>query len=183
MRFNVKLSPISYSYNTNHYKKRTQNNAQVPSFQKLKMTRDDYAKFNAAPLKESEKEIVLSALRKARKQLDAMDGDIVLRYRPEEVRTFWQNWRSATKPDKESLYLEVFAVNRSKDVIAEDVELIHSLRRGDTSKDMSKLMVEGCQKAIDGIKESFTYQDEYGKDEEFYRDNTGHWDLTDAYIP
>lgn len=183
MRYDVKLSPITYAYNTNRYNKDTRNNQYKPSFQRIKMEKEDYDKFEAAPLKNSEKEIVLTAFKKAKKRLEALDGDIVLRYRPQEVRTFWQNWRSATVPDKESLYLEVFAVNRSKDVIAEDVELIHSLKRGDTSKDMARLMVEGCKKAIDGIKQSFTYQGEYGKDEEFYRDNTGHWDLTDAYIP
>ena len=67
--------------------------------------------------------------------------------------------------------------------VGRNVELIHSLRRGDTSKDMAKIMYEGCKKAIDGIKESFTYQGEFGKDADFYTDNTGHWDLTDAYIP
>ena len=179
----MKLSPVFSAYNSNRYDNVNKNNLSKPSFQRIKMSQEDYDKFNSSQLKNSEKDIVLTALEKSREKLEEMDGDIVLRYRPKEVRTFWENLRSMMKPLEESLYLEVFAINRSRDVIPEDVELIHSLRRGDTSDDMSKLMVDGCQKAIDGIKKSFTYQGEYGKDEEFYRDNTGHWDLTDAYIP
>lgn len=179
----MKLSPLTNIYNLNRCSSTGQNNHSKPSFQRIMMTQDDYDKFESSQLKNSEKEIVLTAFEKAKDKLEAMDGDIVLRYRPKEIRTFWQNMRSAMKPDEESLYLEVFAINRSGDVIPEDVKLTESLRRGDTSDDMSKLMVDGCKKAIDGIKESFTYQGEYGKDAEFYRDNTGHWDLTDAYIP
>ena len=183
MRYDVKLSPVSNTYDLNRRYKTNSNNHFKPSFQRIKMTQEDYDKFNNSQLKNSEKEIVLTALEKSREKLEEMDGDIVLRYRPKEVRTFWENLRSVMKPLEESLYLEVFAINRTGDVIPEDVELIDSLRRGDTSDDMSKLMVNGCKKAIDGIKDSRTYQGEYGKDAEFYQDNTGHWDLTDAYIP
>lgn len=169
----MKLSPISNSYSTNNCK--TQNNT---SFKRVVMTEDDYDKIKQAPLKDSEKEIVLRAFDKSKKFLEKLDSDVKLTYREAEKKSFWSAWL----PLPESLAVKLMTKNTSNDMIPDTIELLDDIKNGESSDKIAAKIIEMSEALVESTKKSYSYHS-YGEDDDLYTNNTGHWDLTDAYIP
>ena len=169
----MQISPILHPYysNTNTINKNT-------SFKRDVTTQKNIDSVKNSSLKDSEKRVMLDAYEKTKDYIDSLDADISLHYKPKDKRkSFFLN--EYLFP--EELGFNVAAKNRSLDLIPMSVNVIDDVKKGIDTDELVDIIKFKIKDVFDYIKRSTTYCPS-GNDD-FYTDNTGTWDLTDAYIP
>ena len=73
------------------------------------------------------------------------------------------------------------AQNRSLDKIPMSVNVLEDIKDGNDADKLSDIIKLKVRDIVNYIKNSTTYCP--SNNDDFYTDNTGKWDLTDAYIP
>ena len=168
----MKVSPILHPYYS------STNKSKNTSFKRDVTTKEDINSVLNSPLKDSEKKLILEAYKQSRDYLENLDADINLHYSPNKEK---KSWFSNEYLFPEEVGFLIRAKNRSRDITLMSVDVIEDVKKGtdvDTLVDKIKLMTRDT---VDYIKKCRTYY--MSDDDDFYTDNTGKWDLTDAYIP
>ncbi len=169
----MKISPILHPY----YSNTTKSNKNTP-FKRDVTTKENINGVIQSSLKDSEKKLILDAYDKCKEYIDGLDADINLRYSPNKQK---KSWFSNEYVFPEELGFMVKAKNIGREIVPMSVDVLDDVKKGielDTLVDKLKIMTRDT---VDDIKQSITYHP--SGDDDFYRDNTGTWDLTDAYIP
>ncbi len=169
----MKISPIlnSYCSDTNKAKQKT-------PFKRIITTPADIQKVVKSPLSDSQKKLFLDAYEKAKDYLEELDADINLEYRPKDKKKYFFECQYLFP---EALRLNVTAQNNTLDKATLTVDVLDDVRKGVDVDTLADKLKKEAKENVDYIKRSFTYRPT--GDDEFFRDNTGTWDLTDAYIP
>lgn len=170
----MKISPVLHQYYIN-----TQNNKKNTPFKRDITTATDVQNIRTSRLTEKQKNVVIDAYERTRDFLDELDADINLQYSPEKKEKSLLPFCKQIFPER--LGFQIEAKNLNLDNIPMFFDIMEDVEKGvdaDTLADIIKFQVRDYVKHI---KSSITYRP--SGDDDFYQDNTGKWDLTDAYIP
>lgn len=169
----MKISPISHPYYSN-----TQKTNKHTPFKRDITTEEHLNQVNNSPLKDEEKKVFLEAYNKSKDFIDELDADINVCYqKPKYKKSFFSN--EYIFPEK--LGFEIMAQNRSLDKIPMSVNVLEDIKDGNDADKLSDIIKLKVRDIVNYIKNSTTYCP--SNNDDFYTDNTGKWDLTDAYIP
>ena len=174
----MRISSISNAYPYN----KAQNSKQNASFKKLIVSDKFKEDLKYSSLNSQQKEILYIALDKCKDVFDKMDKDATITYQPAEKGPFWKT----KAPEK--ILINFAAKRYFDDYYNTSIDISYKAKENvdsDALADEIKRRVENMQK--------FVYEETGGKDDndndiddDDYMDlmsDTGHWDLTDAYIP
>ncbi len=170
----MKICPILHP----SYSSTNKSNKNTP-FKRDVTTKENINGLMNSKLSDSQKELILNAYDRCKPYLNNLDADINLHYSPNRDK---KSWFSNEYIFPEEVGFMIKAKNISGDITPMSVDFIEDVRKGielDTLVDKMKLLTKDT---VDYIKRCHTYYIT-DNDDDFYTDNTGKWDLTDAYIP